>query len=278
MGSASPRPNAPSSGPRGRPEGRPGPGPLVRRSQCGRSVILILSPFSASPTNLLKKSVTDAAVRGRRVLLRVDYNVPLTDQGTVADDHRIVESLPTLHHLESAGARTILMSHLGRPEGRRDERLSLRPVARRLSSLLGLPVPMVDDAVGIRALEATARLKNGEFIMLENLRFHPGEEANDPAFAAQLAGLGEVFVEDAFGAVHRAHASTVGVPKRLPSFAGPARRAGESASSLDWSTGSTGRTRCSWAARRSLTSCRSSRASSAGPTPCSSGARSHSPS
>jgi phosphoglycerate kinase len=154
------------------------------------------------------------------VLLRVDYNVPLTDQGTVADDHRIVESLPTLHHLESAGARTILMSHLGRPEGRRDERLSLRPVARRLSSLLGLPVPMVDDAVGIRALEATARLKNGEFIMLENLRFHPGEEANDPAFAAQLAGLGEVFVEDAFGAVHRAHASTVGVPKRLPSFAG----------------------------------------------------------
>jgi phosphoglycerate kinase len=159
-------------------------------------------------------------VKNRRVLVRVDFNVPLTEAGAVADDRRIVEALPTLQHLQSSGARTILMSHLGRPEGRRDARFSLRPVARRLSSLLGLPVPLVDDAIGVHALEAAVRLKNGEFLMLENLRFHAGEEANDPAFAAQLAQLGEIFVEEAFGTVHRAHASTVGVPKRLPSFAG----------------------------------------------------------
>ncbi len=167
-----------------------------------------------------KRSVGDAAVHGRRVLVRVDFNVPLTADGTVADDRRIVEALPTLRHLETAGARTILMSHLGRPEGRRDPHLSLRPVARRLSSLLGRPVPLAEDAVGIHAIEASARLQNSEFLLLENLRFHPGEEANDPAFATQLAQLGEVFVEEAFGSVHRAHASTVGVPRRLPSCIG----------------------------------------------------------
>ncbi len=166
------------------------------------------------------RSVGDAAVHGRRVLVRVDFNVPLTPEGAIADDRRIVEALPTLRHLEAAGARTILMSHLGRPDGRRDSRFSLRPVARRLSSLLGRPVPMAEDAVGVHALEASARLQNGEFLLLENLRFHPGEEANDPAFATQLAQLGEVFVEEAFGTVHRAHASTVGVPQRLPSCVG----------------------------------------------------------
>ncbi len=154
------------------------------------------------------------------MLVRVDFNVPQEANGQVADDRRIVEALPTLNHLRAAGARTILMSHLGRPEGRRDPRFSLRPVARRLSTLLGQPVPLAGDIVGIEALELSARLKNGEFLLLENLRFHPGEETNDPAFAAQLARLGELFVEDAFGTVHRAHASTVGVPKRLPSFAG----------------------------------------------------------
>lgn len=138
----------------------------------------------------------------------------------MADDRRIAETLPTLKYLESAGARTILMSHLGRPEGRRDPQFSLRPVARRLSSLLGRPVAFADDCVGIRPLEASTRLGNGDFLLLENLRFHAGETANDPAFAAQLAQLGEIFVEEAFGTVHRAHASTVGLPKRLPSFAG----------------------------------------------------------
>ncbi len=167
-----------------------------------------------------KRGVADAPVKGRRVLVRVDFNVPLGPDGSVADDARIVEALPTLQHLRAAGARTILLSHLGRPGGRRDPKFSLRPVARRLGSLLGAPVPIAEDIVGIRAIDLSARLGNGEFLMLENLRFVPGEEANDPAFAAQLAQLGELFVEEAFGTVHRAHASTVGVPKRLPSFAG----------------------------------------------------------
>jgi phosphoglycerate kinase len=169
---------------------------------------------------LAKRGVGSAPVKGRRVLVRVDFNVPLDPHGAVADDGRIVEALPTLQHLRAAGARTILLSHLGRPAGHLDPALSLRPVARRLSSLLGQPVPVADDIVGIRAIDHCARLANGEFLMLENLRFNPGEEANDPAFAAQLAQLGELFVEEAFGTVHRAHASTVGVPKRLPSFAG----------------------------------------------------------
>jgi phosphoglycerate kinase len=167
-----------------------------------------------------KKGLQGAPVRGRRVLVRVDFNVPQEPNGQVADDRRIVEALPTLNHLRAAGAKTILMSHLGRPEGHRDPQLTLRPVARRLSALLGQPVPLAGDIVGIEALELSARLQNGEFLLLENLRFHPGEEANDPGFAAQLARLGDLFVEDAFGTVHRAHASTVGVPKRLPSFAG----------------------------------------------------------
>lgn len=169
---------------------------------------------------MAKRGIHAAPVHGRRVLVRVDFNVPQGPDGQVADDRRIVEALPTLDHLRAAGARTILMSHLGRPDGHRDPRLSLRPVARRLSALLGQPVPLAGDVVGIEALELSARLQNGQFLLLENLRFHPGEEANDPAFAAQLARLGELFIEDAFGTVHRAHASTVGVPKRLPSFVG----------------------------------------------------------
>jgi 3-phosphoglycerate kinase len=169
---------------------------------------------------MAKRGMQSAPVHGRRVLVRVDFNVPQEPNGQVADDRRIVEALPTLNHLRAAGARTILMSHLGRPEGHRDPRFSLRPVAHRLSALLGQPVPLAGDVVGIEALELSARLQNGQFLLLENLRFHPGEEANDPSFAAQLARLGEVFIEDAFGTVHRAHASTVGVPRRLPSFAG----------------------------------------------------------
>lgn len=167
-----------------------------------------------------KRGVQSAPVRGRRVLVRVDFNVPQDSTGQVADDHRIREALPTLNHLRAAGARTILMTHLGRPGGHRDMRYSLRPVVHRLSSILGQPVSMTEDAVGMRSLEMATRLKNGEFLMLENLRFHAGEEANDPAFAAQLAQLGELFVEEAFGTLHRSHASTVGVPQHLPSFAG----------------------------------------------------------
>ncbi len=167
-----------------------------------------------------KRGLGSAAVRGRRILVRVDFNVPQDASGQVADDRRIREALPTLDHLRSSGARTILMTHLGRPGGHPDPRLSLRPIAHRLSAILGQPVPLADDIVGVHALDLSARIENGGFLMLENLRFNPGEEANDPGFAAQLARLGELFVEDAFGAVHRAHASTVGVPKRLPSVAG----------------------------------------------------------
>lgn len=167
-----------------------------------------------------KRGIGTAPLKGRRVLVRVDFNVPLDGRGGVADDRRIVEALPTLDHLRTSGARTILLSHLGRPDGHRDPKFSLRPVAHRLSALLGQPVPLSEDIVGAHSLEAAVRLRNGEFLLLENLRFHPGEEANDLGFAVQLAQLGELFVEDAFGTVHRAHASTVGVPRRLPSFAG----------------------------------------------------------
>jgi 3-phosphoglycerate kinase len=167
-----------------------------------------------------KRGISSAPVHSRRVLVRVDFNVPLTATGQIADDRRIVEALPTLNHLRTAGARTILLSHLGRPDGHPDPRFSLRPVAHHLSALLGQPVSFAEEVVGVRALERATRLENGQFLMLENLRFHPGEEANDPAFSSALANLGQVFIEDAFGTVHRAHASTVGVPKRLPSFAG----------------------------------------------------------
>jgi len=167
-----------------------------------------------------KRGIGSAPLRGRRVLLRVDFNVPLDGHGGVADDRRIREALPTLDHLRTSGAHTIVLSHLGRPAGRREMGLSLRPVARRLSSLLGQPVPLAEDAVGLPALEAISRLSNGGIVLCENLRFHAGEEANDPAFVSQLAQLGELFVQDAFGVVHRAHASTVGLPRRMPSFAG----------------------------------------------------------
>ena len=167
-----------------------------------------------------KRGIGSAALRGRRVLVRVDFNVPLDGHGGIADERRLTEALPTLEHLRTAGARSVILSHLGRPNGQRDPRLSLRPVARRLGALLGTPVPLAEDSVGIPALQAIARLGNGDAVLLENLRFHAGEEANDPGFAGQLAELGELFVEDAFGVVHRAHASTVGVPRRLPSVAG----------------------------------------------------------
>ena len=167
-----------------------------------------------------KRTVADASVKGKRVLVRVDFNVPITPSGTVADDRRIVEALPTLQHLRAHGAKTVLLSHLGRPNGQKDPRFSLRPVVHRLSGLLGQPVPFAEDCVGMAALQAVTKLEPGGIVMLENLRFHTGEEANDPAFAAQLAQLGDLFVEEAFGTVHRAHASTVGVPRRLPTYAG----------------------------------------------------------
>lgn len=165
------------------------------------------------------RSVRTAAVAGRSVLVRVDHNVPLADDLTVADDRRIVESLPTLQFLRDHRARLVLMSHLGRPDGKPKPKLSLAPVARRLGELMGVTVPLLPTR-GPATTAAVKALKDGGMVYLENLRFDPGEESNDPAFAADLAALGEIFVEEAFGTVHRAHASTVGVPQRLPAYAG----------------------------------------------------------
>jgi len=168
---------------------------------------------------LKKKTIEDIDVRGKRVLVRVDYNVPMED-GRITDDTRIAASLPTLRYLRERAARVILMSHLGRPKGQPNPAYSLAPVARRLSELLGSPVRMADDCIG-EAVEAAVReLGPGEFLMLENVRFYPGEEKNDPEFAKALAKLGEVYVNDAFGAAHRAHASTEGVARYLPAVAG----------------------------------------------------------
>ena len=164
----------------------------------------------------------DAA--GRRVLVRVDLNVPLEDSAdgvSVGDDLRIAESLPTIHRLRDAGARVVLLSHLGRPKGAVVDGLRLAPVATRLSELLGAPVAAATDVVGASAQATVAGLADGGVGLLENLRFEPGEEANDPAFADALASLGDAYVNDAFGAAHRAHASVVGLPARLqPAVAG----------------------------------------------------------
>ena len=166
-------------------------------------------------------SLRGIEVSGRRVLVRVDFNAPLTD-GVVADDTRLRASLPTLEYLRSHGARTVLMSHLGRPKGARKPEFSLAPVALRLGELLGETVPLAPDCIGPEAETAAAQVVPGGVLLLENLRFHPEEEKNDPAFAAALARLGDVYVNDAFGTAHRAHASTAGVPalmgEKAPGF------------------------------------------------------------
>jgi len=166
-----------------------------------------------------KKTVKDVDVRGKRVLVRVDFNVPLSE-GAVTDDTRVRAALPTLRYLVDHGARVIVVSHLGRPEGEPDPQFSLRPVRQVLQRLLGRNVVFVDDIVGPEAHEAVDRMVDGEIIMLENVRFDPGEKKNDPAFAASLASLADIYVNDAFGAAHRAHASTEGVAHVLPAYAG----------------------------------------------------------
>lgn len=166
-----------------------------------------------------KLSVRDVDVRGKRVLVRVDFNVPLQD-GKITDDTRIRAALPTIQLLLDKGAKVILCSHLGRPEGKVVESLRLRPVAERLKELLGRPVAMAPDCVGPEVEVLVERMQPGDILMLENLRFHPEEEANDREFARQLARLADVWVNDAFGAAHRAHASTAGVGQFLPGVAG----------------------------------------------------------
>ena len=166
-----------------------------------------------------KRTVRDIDVAGELVLLRADLNVPL-DNGAVADDTRIRESLPTIQYLVENGASVLVCSHLGRPKGERNPVLSLAPVAERLAELLGEPVAFAEDCIGPPAVEVAKALGRGEVALLENLRFHPGEEANDRVFAATLGTLAHVYVNDAFGAAHRAHASTAGVAAFLPGVAG----------------------------------------------------------
>jgi phosphoglycerate kinase len=167
-----------------------------------------------------KKTVRDIDVRGKRVLLRADYNVPLDAKGNITDDYRIKKSLPTIKFLLDQDVKLIICSHLGRPSGPNDTKNSLFPVAKRLKELLGKDIEFVPDCVGERAEKVASSLQPGQVALLENLRFHPEEEQNDEGFAKQLASLAEVFVQDGFGVVHRAHASTDAVTHYLPSVAG----------------------------------------------------------
>jgi len=167
-----------------------------------------------------KLSISDMEIEGKKVLIRCDFNVPLDERGRITDDTRIKASLPTIRYALGRDCAVILMSHLGRPEGKVKPKMSLKPVAERLGELLNLKVLMAPDSIGPVVEKMARELKGGEVLLLENLRFHLGEEANDEKFAKQLASLADVFVQDAFGTVHRAHASTSGVPRYLPSAAG----------------------------------------------------------
>ena len=170
-----------------------------------------------------KKTIRDIPqeeLKGKRVLVRVDFNVPLDENRQITDDTRIVESLPTIKYLKERGAKVILVSHLGRPKGKFTEELKMDPVARRLEELLGEKVYKVDDCIGEKVEEAVSKLKEGEILLLENIRFYPQEEANNEEFARALSRLADIYVNDAFGTAHRAHASTAGVAKFLPAYAG----------------------------------------------------------
>ncbi|MBQ9536004.1 MAG: phosphoglycerate kinase [Clostridia bacterium] len=166
-----------------------------------------------------KKSVADIDVTGKKILMRCDFNVPL-ENGVIMDDARIQETMPTINYLLAHGASVILCSHMGRPKGKFDEKYSLKPVAEHLSELLGFEVPLAHDVIGETAHELCDAVQPGRAVLLENIRFEPGEEANDPTFARTLASFADIFVNDAFGAAHRAHASTCGVAKYLPAVCG----------------------------------------------------------
>jgi 3-phosphoglycerate kinase len=168
---------------------------------------------------LSKATIDDIDVHGKRVLLREDLNVPMRD-GVISDDRRIREAIPTIEALRSRNARVIVVAHLGRPKGRIDDTARLGPIAARLSNLLGADVRLASDVVGDSAHNMVESLRDGDVGMLENVRFEPGEETNDPAFAEQLAAFGDIYVNDAFGTAHRAHASTEGVAHLLPAVAG----------------------------------------------------------
>lgn len=166
-----------------------------------------------------KATIRDINLDGKKVLVRVDFNVPIKD-GKIADDLRIRESLPTIKYLLERNCKIILMSHMGRPDGRQVDKYKMDPVVKKLSELLGMPVKKLDECIGQEVEKAANEMKPKEVILLENLRFHPEEEKNDSEFAKKLASLGEVYVNDAFGTAHRAHASTEGVTHYLPAVAG----------------------------------------------------------
>src|SRR5258708_5823952 len=171
-------------------------------------------------TSMNKQTIRDINVAGKRALVRVDFNVPLDAEQHITDDTRITAALPTIQYLLNAGAAVILMSHLGRPDGKVVDTLRMAPVAQRLSELLNTPVQSVNDCIGPE-VEAKARaLQPGQVLLLENLRFHKQEEKNNSEFAHQLASLGDIYINDAFGTAHRAHASTEGVTHYLPGVAG----------------------------------------------------------
>ncbi|MDD3851628.1 MAG: phosphoglycerate kinase [Firmicutes bacterium] len=167
-----------------------------------------------------KKTVRDVDVSGRRVIVRCDFNVPIDDGGNITDDTRISASLPTIGYLRDRGAKVILMSHLGRPKGKVDDKYSLRPVAKRLGELLGTDILMADDVIGEGTRGRVAELQEGQVMLLENVRFHKEETENSSGFAKKLAEMADIFVNDAFGAAHRAHASTAGIAAHLPAVAG----------------------------------------------------------
>ena len=168
---------------------------------------------------MILRTIRDYDFSGKRALVRVDFNVPLKDS-EVTDDTRIRAALPTIKYILDAGGSVVVMSHFGRPKGKKDLQFSMAPIGKKFAELLGRPVALAPDVIGDEVAKEVKGLKSGEVLLLENVRFYPGEEKNDPEFAKQLSLFGDVYVNDAFGTAHRAHASTAGVAQYLPSYAG----------------------------------------------------------
>ncbi len=182
--------------------------------------ILIINKLQGGNSMIKKRTIEDMDLKGKRTLVRVDFNVPMDEKCQITDDRRIKGALPTIKYLKGKGARIILMSHLGRPKGKINSIFSLKPVAERLSTLLNEEIIFANDVIGEDAFNKSKNLKDGQILLLENVRFHGEEEKNDTDFAKKLSSLGDVFINDAFGTAHRAHASTAGVAKYLPSAIG----------------------------------------------------------